>query len=112
MQSKLLDTSHSTERMPQRTQQETYDFLMKMSMSYLEDQLSCVEYNDKNLKSKGILWYKKTFFEVYHTRKARGENAKKVRPQYAILRDGYDNVEVEIVKCGGKGQTMRVEHRF
>ena len=99
--------------MPQRTQEETFDFLMnQVTIEYLEDQVSCVEYNDKNLKERGWYGYKEIFYKVYNARKARGEKAKKYKPHYAILREGFDDVQVEVVKCGGKGQTIRLEHRL
>ena len=86
-------------------------FVANKPLSFLRDQLS-PEVLKENRKNKALKFQEiteKVWRAEYHRRKAAGEFIP-VPKRIAFKIDDEPIGEVEMVKCGGKGQYMRVVH--
>lgn len=77
------------------------------SFSYLLEQQSSVQYNAP-ICGPG---HGKALMDSILRRKKNGETIQKLSAPRVIVRDEVDETgRVEMIKCGGKGQYMRVVH--
>ena len=84
------------------------------SLEALLDQLLVVDQNVADMAARGIETHiKEALLAAIAKRRLNGERVTRARPS-RILTDEHGDDEadrvVEVIKCGGKGQTVRIVH--
>ena len=106
-----LKTAAIAEENAEEHEQRQKKLVANKPLSFLRDQLS-PEILKVNRANKALKFQKiteKVWREEYHRRRAAGESIP-VPEKIAFKIDDELIGEIEIVKCGGKGQYMRVVH--